>query len=854
MGELSLPFSAAFQEKYDIIECVGRGAFGAVFRARHLALQREVAIKHLAPKHIPDESMLKRFLREAKVLSSLSHPNIVAIYDYGVDGQLPYLVQELLSGRPLDEYMMEEAPVSVEKALSLSEQIAQALQCAHSGGVVHRDLKPANIFVSEDGIVKVLDFGLALTSPELDDRITKTGLVIGTPGYMAPELFYGKRANPRSDLYALGLILFELLTDHRPGADENGKVKAQIRLSESAPLLTAVIETPLPNGLEAFVDALLRIEPEDRPASAEEVLLEIRKLKSSDITLSSATGLNAPLSIGQKEKKRTSSLTTTLAFVLPLLIVVILGLFLTSFTQKKPMKVSDFLAEVNLESATLKWISLDKVPTIVEYGKTTNVLVKVADNQEKVQKHSIRLSGLTPNTRYVFRPVAEGYLPAQLQEFRTKSPLSVSQFRAVKVGATEVEFLIKASESGKATVQLIVEKNTKANRQVELTGTGPQWRSVLKGLLANSKYKATVTINSKFQEKSRSTSFVTPLVRPFLALAELRPDKKGSSSPIISPLMMEDVSVHGAQQLYGSKVLMAIDNYGLHCYDLANSQTLWHQREDSKIRQIRLLGNKFISIGSDQQLRCYECDTGRAFWKTMGIAWQDDTPIFFTKEGIFLWREGRGPAKYSALNGTLSWQLQDKKLTTNWYVSKSGLIWIVGKNNHLFVYDCNSGQRRVELERDFDGTAASSLSAVEGNLLLGLAGPLTMVLKPGGYPRYLRSPQGRNVYLTGEAPGKVISILATPPTMTAFALETGKVSWTTSLVSKARLPLVRRGFNIYLGDERDYLVAINCQSGLPLWERYGNIMSRFRLHATKRGVLYCGSSMALMEVIDGLGQ
>jgi serine/threonine-protein kinase len=208
---------------YEIGEQLGAGGMGAVYRARDQKLGRDVAIKVLPDEFAKDADRVARFQREAKVLASLNHPNIAAIYGLEESDGTNFLVLELVEGQTLAD-RIKAGPITVEGSLKLALQIAEALEAAHEKGVIHRDLKPANIKVTPDGKVKVLDFGLAKAfareqeelnlsnSPTLSNAATQQGVILGTAAYMSPEQARGKAVDKRADIWAFGCVLFEMLT------------------------------------------------------------------------------------------------------------------------------------------------------------------------------------------------------------------------------------------------------------------------------------------------------------------------------------------------------------------------------------------------------------------------------------------------------------------------------------------------------------------------------------------------------------------------------------------------------------------------------------------------------------------
>ena len=208
---------------YEIVAPVGAGGMGEVYRARDERLRREVALKVLPQSFATDPDRLARFEREAQAVAALSHPNILAIHDFGSDGTVTYAVMELLEGQTLRD-AMGHGSLSRRKALDYARQIASALDAAHTRGIVHRDLKPENVFVTAGGHVKILDFGLASqrAAPADADRTqtiagsaTQPGTVMGTPGYMSPEQIRGEALDHRSDIFSFGCVLYEMLSGRR---------------------------------------------------------------------------------------------------------------------------------------------------------------------------------------------------------------------------------------------------------------------------------------------------------------------------------------------------------------------------------------------------------------------------------------------------------------------------------------------------------------------------------------------------------------------------------------------------------------------------------------------------------------
>src|ERR1017187_3361056 len=209
---------------YEVRSAIGAGGMGEVYQAHDTRLDRVVAIKVLPEAFAHDAERLSRFQREAKMLAALNHPNIATIHGLEQSGSTSYLVMELVAGETLQERVKREGAVPVEEALAIAKQIAEALEAAHEKGIIHRDLKPANVKLTPEGKVKVLDFGLAKAfagdsstedmsnSPTLSMAATMQGVILGTAAYMSPEQARGKAVDKRTDIWAFGCVLFELLT------------------------------------------------------------------------------------------------------------------------------------------------------------------------------------------------------------------------------------------------------------------------------------------------------------------------------------------------------------------------------------------------------------------------------------------------------------------------------------------------------------------------------------------------------------------------------------------------------------------------------------------------------------------
>jgi serine/threonine protein kinase/Tfp pilus assembly protein PilF len=268
---------------YEIVSPIGAGGMGEVYRARDSRLERDVAIKVLPQDLVSDPEALSRFEREAKAVASLSHPNILAIHDFGSENGVAYAVMELLEGETLRE-RLDAGPLPQRKALDWALQIAQGLAAAHERGIVHRDLKPQNVFVTRDGIVKILDFGLVklqVGDGEKGSSIapttpgTKSGMILGSVGYMSPEQVRGQPADHRSDIFSLGVLLLEMLTgEHAFRRDSD--IESMMATLRDDPLDGSIAARSLPQDLADLVGHCIEKSPEERFQSARDLAFALK--------------------------------------------------------------------------------------------------------------------------------------------------------------------------------------------------------------------------------------------------------------------------------------------------------------------------------------------------------------------------------------------------------------------------------------------------------------------------------------------------------------------------------------------------------------------------------------------------
>jgi beta-lactam-binding protein with PASTA domain/predicted Ser/Thr protein kinase len=383
-----------FNNRYSLKEKIGSGGMSDVYLADDLTLNRPVAVKILHPEFARDPSYIQRFRYEAQAAANLNHPNIVSVYDWGNEGDIYYIVMEYVEGSELKELQRSQGRLGPERAAEITAEIAAALQFAHRHNLVHRDIKPHNVIITPTGQVKVMDFGIARAAT--GTGMTQTGVVMGTAQYLSPEQAQGLPVDGRSDIYSLGIVLYEMLTGRVPFDDENPLTVAYRQVRDD-PVPPSMLEPSIPTTMESIIMKSLAKNPANRYQTAQEMKADLLRFLEGipvnatpimpvvaaaepAMSVMPTTAIPVSARLPEEEAKKTPTWVWVLVSVLGVLAV--LGIILALvFAGSKPMVevpnvvgMSQGDASRSLDAAGLK-IEVKQEQYLTQEGQPADVII-----------------------------------------------------------------------------------------------------------------------------------------------------------------------------------------------------------------------------------------------------------------------------------------------------------------------------------------------------------------------------------------------------------------------------------------------------------------------------------------------
>jgi len=393
--------------RYEILEEIGRGAMGIVYLAFDPQIKRKIAVKVFKLEHLADPEEQKkfkvRFQREAQLAGNLSHPNIIAIHDVGEEEGLSFIAMELVEGESLAKKMAELYPFSINEIADIFNQICSGMEYAHQQGIIHRDLKPSNILIRKDGLIKIADFGIARA---LGATITESRKTLGTPAYMSPEQITGRRIDKRSDIFSLGIILYQMLTGERPFA---GEITSTViyRIINEDPIPPRKINIQVPPAFNLIVMKALSKDPAERYQTCQELLKNIKNYQSlkpsktlPTVPLSEDKSKAAPLPALKKPRRWSW---TIIASLLAIIAIASILLYEKKYKEREPEEIAQ--APAQLKEGTVEDGSSAKPVNDAE--KKDMSVIPEGQKEQKAEKKET-LARDDSNMIFAFGPMPPG--------------------------------------------------------------------------------------------------------------------------------------------------------------------------------------------------------------------------------------------------------------------------------------------------------------------------------------------------------------------------------------------------------------------------------------------------------------
>ena len=827
--------SSEFLSRYDIVKELGKGAFGLVVEARQLSLSRSVAIKFLHGEKGSPILNEQRFLREAKILNSLTHGNIVEVYDFGYDGTVPYIVTELLNGRPLDEILEERKKIPWTEAIALASQIAGGLAAAHDKGVLHRDMKSANVFIVEDNIVKLLDFGLAKREG-VDATLTRSRQIVGTPMYAAPEQLRGEQLSPASDLYSLGIILYRMIAGVHPFPQGWFQLVSAKLDNPAKPLRLYCDEKEAPEALCNLVDSLLDRDVKKRPQNAVSVLKRLRAIREPRAKVQKTRVKGKPMRL-----------------LLPLAIVIgFIGLWsVWSVYEKSRISFSEISIRPQVKGARLSWTTSQVRETRLQYRKPNGQWQEVGEGTSR--RHEVLLDDLQPGTRYEIRAVGA---EDKVLSFETLEPFELSKFAVSDAKATRLTLSVAVTSPCSASIEVFSPSASKGilhNKHALSTGT----RSIeVVGLSPKTSYRVSLDLvkggRSLHRELTCQTEAIgsTVLWAPVLGQAT-------ALTPDISSVYMGSFLPRAARRPFNDALVVCLGKTGLHCVDLKKGKVRWSQKKEGLIMAIDQWAGRAFTMNR-QGLICswsiksgerqWKHDTkGLASWRTHGLASRDS--FFAGPYGLFYWLKGKGVVCLEGDSGIIRWQLNDKNYYLSYWTVDGEYTWVYRRRSAYEAFQLATGKRVPRLDIKNGNTLSTQPVIGHGRLFVGRRDGWLSCRNLAGEAVFNTKLDG-NVSKIAVGEGKVFVAIGRPSKLCALSVPEGKMLWQLDLEKPVFSFLYIHRGNIYFEDTRDTIVCCATWGPQLLWKRNSHSMSGFGLVPFDEGLIYCSDTIDVIALRD----
>ena len=839
---MEFKFSEKVTKDYEIEGLIAQGAKTTIYKANQLSLGRSVAIKVLNVDSPSSTELHERFLREAKCLAKLSHPNVVELYDFGIDGQCPFIVEEFLQGHTLLAEIKDGKPLPLDKSLAIGRSIASALQTVHGAKVLHRDLKPANVFIVEDEghsdlQVKLIDFGLA-KRPGSDATLTERGQIVSSLAFAAPEQIMAEEPTEQSDLYALGTVLFLLISGTYPFRLDNRSM-LQGKMNETAPSLADRVKTGLPQGLSKIIDTLLARSPYDRYENAGKLLealeaLEVLEAGGAQGRASSKRedgckredgsrdGKGSAKPDGKKQSKSREALVATSA---------------------NPSVRKNETKKIETKHRLVPYLAVAILVITVVALSLNQYLSKPEDMASK----NPLLNTKQGSDGAVIKGVA-------------KTP-NITQFELTSVGATSLEILLEANVPVTATLTITSQPKGRFERSIQFDEPLAMRRERVGNVPQKKKYTLHAQIKHGDKELlSKSVEFSTGSVSTHIVLASVQ-FKTEAPQADFSKLWSENVFARGTPLLWKGKLFVSLNDYGLFCLDVEGQKQVWRKRELKGLRGLRVFGETLFGLDKGRKLIALNAIDGKEQWST-DLPADVSFEMYSAPVGLLLWKPFVGPFCIDKKNGKYLGKIDDSDFSVDcWTIAGDGTLWLARTRQELWAYNSKNGTRVEPIDVQLPKDISSPIVTIGDKLFVGLEDGSIF----GGETKdkngsYTRQSTKNMKKLSSKLPGPVrylthhdkclFAYSDSPPTIVCLNSDKGELIWRRQVKDRAVTPIIIHRQRVYFAGEKKHIHCLDEWYGWYLWKHYTGLRYMFGLVPWDYGVVYCSHVGDIIALSD----